>query len=269
MNDRRKLLVALGASVIAAPLSSFAQHQGKIWRVGFLSQRQVSISDTDYYYGPFRQAMRELGYVEGKNLVIEWRSAEGHPDRLPGLAAELVRLKVDVLITPGTQASRAAQSATTTIPIVILGAGDPLGSGLVKSLAHPGGNLTGLTNLNPELGPKLLEMLLAISPKPSLVAVLWNSSNAGQSGYLKNIQAAAHNINVMLVSVGVNTSEEIAGAFSTMIRQKAEAVVVAREPLFQQQKSQIVDLASKYRMPSIGGYREYAEAGGLMSYGPI
>src|ERR1035438_1584681 len=159
MNNRRKLVVALGVGAIALPLVVFAQPQGKIWRVGFLSERHVDFLDSDYYYGPFRQGMRELGYAEGKNLVIEWRSADGKSERLRGLAAELVNLQLDVMLTAGTQATSAAQKATTTIPIVMGSVGDPIGSGFVKSLANPGGNITGFSNISGTLGLKHLEML--------------------------------------------------------------------------------------------------------------
>ena len=144
MNNRRKLVIALGAGALAAPLASFAQQQDKVWRVGFLASRRVDFVDTDNYYGPFRQGMRELHYVEGKNLLIEWRSAGGNSERVQGLAAELVELKVDVIVTAGTAATRAAQKATTTTPIVMVYIGDPVGIGFGKSLARPGGNITGL-----------------------------------------------------------------------------------------------------------------------------
>ena len=153
MNTRRKLVIALGAGVFA-PSASFTQAPGKVWRVGFLAQRRVELVDTDSIFGPFTQGMLELGYAAGRNLVIEWRSAEGDASRLPALAAELVRLKVDVLALAGTPAAFAAQKATTTIPIVMIGVGDPVGNGLVKSLARPGGNSTGLSNMAAELGPK-------------------------------------------------------------------------------------------------------------------
>ena len=146
MITRRKIVMALGAGALV-PFASFAQQQGKVWRVGFLAQGHVDFVDADYYYGPFTQGMRELGYVVGKNLVIEWRSAEGKSERLPELAAELVRLKLDVLATAGTPASVAAQKATTAIPIVMIGVADPVGSGLVKSLARPGGNSTALSSI--------------------------------------------------------------------------------------------------------------------------
>ena len=160
-----------------SPLSSLAQPAAKVWRVGFLASRHVDFVDSDYYYGPFRQGMRELGYVEGKNLVIEWRSAEGNIERLPGLATELVNLKVDVIVAAGTAATRAAQKATTTIPIVMGGVGDPVGSGLVKSLARPAGNITGLANMTGDVSLKQLEMLLDMVPRLSRVALLVNPSN--------------------------------------------------------------------------------------------
>ena len=274
MITRRKIVFAFGASALASPLSSlvfpelsFAQPAAKIWRVGFLLLRHVDFVDADYFYGPFTQGMRELGYVVGKNLVIEWRSAEGKSARLPDLAAELVRLKMDVLATQGYQASVAAQKATTTIPIVVFGLGDPVGSGLVKSLARPGGNVTGLSNMNADLGPKRLEMLLGMAPKLTRVAVLVNPTNATNTLLLKNIQAAAQKLGVKIQPVEANTPQEIANAFAAMARQNAGALIVARDALLQQQKNQIVELAAKQRLPSSGGYGEYVEAGGLMSYG--
>jgi len=244
-----------------------AQAPGKVWRVGFLAQRHVNYVNTDNYYGPFRQSMRELGYVEGRNLVIEWRSAEGKIERLPGLAAELVRLKVDVLITPATPAALAAQKATTAIPIVIINVGDPIALGLVKSLARPGGNSTGLSNISTDLGPKLLEMLCGTVIKVSRVAVLVNPSNAGNVLGLKNIRAAAQRIGVTILAVEVSTPQEIASGFVEMTRENVGALIVPLDAFSIQQKSQIVELAAKQRLPTIGAYAEYAEAGGLMSYG--
>ena len=203
----------------------------------------------------------------GKNLVIEWRSAEGKAERLPELAAELVRLKVDALAAASTPAVQAAQKATTTIPIVIITAADPVGNGLVKSLARPGGNTTGLSSMSTTLGPKLLELLRGMVPKVARVAVLVNPANVAINSILKDIQAAAQTLGVTIQSVEASTPAEIANGFPAMARQKAGALIVPREALFQQQKNQIVELAAKHRLPSIGGYGEYVEAGGLMSYG--
>ena len=267
MTTRRELLIALGAGGCALPFLSFAQPQGKVWRVGFLVQRHMEFVESDSYYGPFTQGMRELGYVVDRNLVVEWRSAEGKIERLPELAAELVRLKVDVLATAGMSAARAAQMATTAIPIVMIGVGDPVGSGLVKSLARPGGNSTGLSNMNVDLGPKFLEMLRGMVPKVTRVAVLVNPSSVYHTLLLKNVQVAAQKLGVEIQPVEASTPEEIANGFAMMTRQNAGALIVSQEPFFQQQRTQIVELAAKQRLPSIGGYGQYAEAGGLMSYG--
>ena len=265
MITRRKIVLALGAGALA-PFAVFAQ-QPKVWRVGFLSQRHVEFVDADDYYGPFTQGMRELGYVVGKNLVIEWRSAEGKSERLAELAVELVRLKVDVLVTAGTPASVAVQKATTAIPIVMITVGDPVGTGLVKSLARPGGNITGPSTMNTELAPKRLEMLRSMVPKVTRVAVLVNSANAGNAAELRYIQAAAQKVGVKIQSVEASAPQEIANGFAVMARQKAGALIVPRDALFNQQKNQIVELAAKHRLPSIGGYGEYVQAGGLMSFG--
>ena len=267
MITRRRLVISLGASALATPLAVFAQQQGKVWRVGFLALRHVDFVDADYYYGPFTQGMRELAYVVGKNLVIEWRSAEGKSERMPELAAELVRLKVEVLVTAGTPASLAAQKATTEIPIVMINVGDPVGTGLVKSLARPGGKSTAISNMTTDLGPKLLEMLRGMVPKVTRVAVLVNPSNAQQTSWLKNVQAAAQKIGVKIQPVKASTPHEIANGFAEMARQKAAALIVPQDQLFQQQKYQIVELTAKHRLPSTGTYGEYVEAGGLMSYG--
>ena len=267
-STRRKLLIALGAGALVAPFSSFAQQQNKIWRVGFLAPRHVDFLDSDVFYGPFRQGLRELGYVEGKNLVIEWRSAEGNNERLPGLATELVNLKVDVIVTVGTPATSAAQKATTTIPIVVGGTGDPVGSGFVKSLARPGGNITGLSNVSVEISPKLLEMLLTMVPRLSRVAVLVNPANSSHAMVLKSIQSAAQRTSAKILPVEVRTPQEIETAFSVMTKENAGAIIVMRDPLLTQQVRQIAQLAAKHRLPSVGAIREYVDAGGLMCYGP-
>jgi putative ABC transport system substrate-binding protein len=267
MTTRRQLLSFLGASALAAPLASFAQQPGKIWRVGFLAVRHVDFVDTDYHYGPFRQGMRELGYVEGRNLAIEWRSAEGKGERLPELAAQLVQLKVDVIVTAGTPATSAAQKATGTIPIVIAAATDPVGSGFVKSLSHPGANITGLSSLSLDISPKNLEIMLSIVPKLSHVALLMNPANSSHVAVLKSTQAAAQKLNIKVLPVEARTAPEIERAFSAMAREHAGAVIVAIDSFFIQQGGQIAALAAKNRLPSMGGSREYVEAGGLMSYG--
>ena len=229
-NLRRRVILAIGASALAAPFATLSQQPGKVWRVGFLAQRHMEFVDADYYYGPFTLGMRELGYVVGKNLVIEWRSAEGNYERLPELAAELVRLKVDVLATTGTPAARAAQKATTAIPIVMINLGDPVGSGLVKSLARPGGNSTGFSSMTAELGPKLLELLRGMVPKVARVAVLVNpSSTSFTAALLQNVQAAALRVGVKIQPVEASTPQEIVSGFAAMARQNAGALMMTRE----------------------------------------
>jgi putative ABC transport system substrate-binding protein len=269
MNNRRELLVALGASALAAPFSAFAQPQGKVWRIGLLrpSVRPAS-PDSATFFGAFVQGLRELGYVEGKNLVIERRYADTTFERLPGLAAELVQLKMDVILAVGTPATGAAHKATTTIPIVFVNAGDPIGSGFIKSLARPGGNITGLTPMLADISSKYLEMLLDMAPKLSRVAVLINPGNPAQFNGLKNIQAAGQKTQVKILPVEARNPQEIEAAFIVMAREKAGAVIVLADGLFNQQRHQVAELAAKYRLPSVGSRRAQVEAGFLMSYGP-
>jgi len=267
MNKRRKIIVALGASALAAPFASFAQAQGKIWRVGFLATRARPMTlDTDYV-GAFLRGMRDFGYVEGKNLVIEWRFAEGRAELLPVLASELVQLKVDVIVINGLAAAFAAQKATATIPIVFPNTGDPIAYGFVKSLAQPGGNMTGVSNVSGDIVAKHLEMLLGMVSKLSRVAVLFNPSNKSNIQNLERVQSAAQKMSVKILPAEARTAPEIDKAFSAMVRDKAGAVIVINDTFFIQQRQQIVELAAKNRLPSISGVREYAEAGGLLSYG--
>jgi len=267
MNNRRKLLVALGASVIATPLLSFAQQQGKVWRVGFLSGRSRPDSLETDTFGAFPRGMRELGYVESKNLEIQWRHAESKVQRLPGLAVELVGLNLDAIVTTGTPATGAVQKASVTIPVVMVNVADPVGSGFIKSLARPGGNITGLTNMSSDVSLKQLEMLQAMVPKLSRLAILVNPTNLSNSTMLKGIQATAQKSNVKILPVEASDPQKIENAFSMIAQQRAGAVLVALDAFFLQQGRQIADLASKNRLPSISGSREYAEAGGLISYG--
>jgi putative ABC transport system substrate-binding protein len=266
MNRRHTVLALL--AVIAAPLASHAQQQGKIWRVGFLVPRRRPDSIDSDFLGAFPRGMHELGYVEGKNLVIEWRFADGKSERLSDLAAELVRLKVDVIVSASSQAIRALQKATTAIPIIMATSGDPIGSGFVKSLARPGGNITGLSNLTSEIGSKQLELLLRMVPELSRVAVLVNPVNPSLATFLNYVQAAARTVSVTVLPVEARTAQEIENAFPMMTQGNARAVIVATDGLFIQQYRKIAELAAKNRLPSVSQIREYVEAGGLMSYGP-
>jgi len=266
MNKRRKLLVAIGASGLV-PLSTLAQ-RGKVWRVGFMASRHLDFVDSDYNYGPFRQGMRELGYVEGKNLIIEWRSAEGKLEHLSGIATELVNLKVDVIVAAGSPATRAAQKATTTIPIVMGSVADPVSNGFIKSLAQPAGNITGSSNMSEDVSPKQLEMLIAMVPKLSRVALLVNPSNPSNVKSVEIVEAAGHKVGVKILRADARTPQEMDDAFSWIRQQNAGALMMWTEPFFLQQKNQIAALAIKHRLPAMGGDRIYTEAGALMSYGP-
>ena len=211
--------------------------------------------------------MRELGYVEGKNLVMEGRFADGKSDRLSSLAAELVMLKVDVIVVAGSDAGRAAQRATTTIPIVLGTAADPIGAGLAASLARPGGNVTGLSLIATDLGPKHLEILVTAFPKLSRVAVLLNPNNSAHPALLQSVLAAAQKVNVTIVSVDARTPDDLEQGFATMNRERAGAVMVSIDIFLASQARNIAELAVKHQLPSIFGYREPVAAGGLMSYG--
>ena len=262
--DRRAFTRIVAGGFLATALPAHAQQQGKVWRVGFLSPTTASLSSQNT--GAFLKGMRELGYVEGKNLVIEWRFLDGKFERLPDLAAELVQLKVDVIVAAGSTAIAATQKATTTIPIVMATAGDPVGSGFVKSLARPGGNITGLSTMGGDIGAKLLDLLRSVVPKLSRVAVLVTPTTT-YGAISQSVQAAAKKVGVKTLVAEARTAQEIENAFSMMVREKADAVIVGAPTIFAQQRRQVAELATKYRIPSMFGDRVNVEAGGLMSYG--
>ncbi|MBI3374677.1 MAG: ABC transporter substrate-binding protein [Betaproteobacteria bacterium] len=269
MNRRRTLLASVALCAFAAPLRTFAQQSGKVRRIGFLAARSRSTqSSPDVYYDAFEQAMRELGYVEGKNLVIEWRFADGKYERLPNLAAELVQLKVEVIATHSTPATQALKRATSTIPIVVASMGDPVASGFAASLAHPGGNITGLSNIPTDLGPKQTELLKRMMPALSRTAVLMNPGTSFHPGNLKSVQAAAQRLGVKVLPTNARTPEEIERGFAAMRLERAEAVIVLGDAFFSGQRRQIAELAARNRLPSMSTFREDVVAGGLMSYGP-
>jgi putative tryptophan/tyrosine transport system substrate-binding protein len=243
-----------------------AQQPAKIPRIGFLAASSAPIAATRI--DAFRQGLRALGYVEGKDIVIEFRFAEGKPDQLPHYAAELVRLKVDIIITLGPMDTRAARDATKTIPIVMGQDSDPVGSGVVPSLARPGGNITGLSSLYPEITGKQLELLKEIVPTLSRVAVLGNSTEPGNAVLLKEMELAAGVLKVQLKYLEVRDPTDIETAFSAIRKDRADAVIVLRNPIASTRRQQIVDLAAKSRLPAIYVQPEWVEAGGLMSYAP-
>lgn len=266
--NRRDAVVALAAlGAAAGSRASLAQQSGRIWRVGYLALGDAALnSDTS---GAFVKGMRDLGYVEGKNLVIEWRFADGKFERLPDMAADLVRLKVDVIVAVASAAIGAAQKATTTVPIVMAVTGDPVGSGFVKTLARPGGNITGLSSMVGETGGKHVELLLAVLPQLSRVGVLVTPTSTTYRAIAESVQGAAQQAGIKTVVVEASTPEEIESAFARLVRENAGAVVVGASPFFAGQRKQIADLTVKYRLPTMFGNRAHVVAGGLMSFGGI
>jgi putative ABC transport system substrate-binding protein len=263
LSSRRAFLLTMWLGLLA-PTTAEAQAV-KVWRIGYLDQG--SAEGAKAYVEAFRQGLRDLGWVEGKNIAMEVRFAEGKTDRLPALAADLVRLKVDVIVTSSTPAALAAKRATTTIPIVIGFAADPVGSGIVRSLARPGGNITGWTHQGLELREKYLELLKEAVPRATRFGVLWNPANPVHQSSMKVIEAAAQRLKVELYLMGVQDSKELEGAFSALAGKRADALIVYPDGLFLDQKALIVSLAARRRLPAMYGIREYVEAGGLMAYG--
>jgi putative ABC transport system substrate-binding protein len=266
--DRRTFLTGTGAALFATPFAAEAQQAAKIARIGFLA---TNLAATPHLPEAFLQGLRDLGYVEGRNVVIEYRDAEGKPERLPALAAELVALKVDVIVTGGTPQALAAKQATRTLPIVFASAPDPVESGLVTSLARPGGNVTGLSALAQELVGKRLEQLKHAVPGVSRVAVLWQPGAFGERterDMLKEAEVAARALGVRLHFVEARGPEDFDRAFSEMTRARAGALAVSSGSMFIIERRRLVDLAAKNRLPALYPTRESVDAGGLMSYGP-
>jgi len=256
-------IVALLVGLIFASVHAEAQQLKKIPRVGFLA----GASGEPNLRG-LRQGLRELGYVEGKNITIEYRVSEGEFDRFHALAAELVRLKVDVIVTQGTPAAAAAKNATSTIPIIMSGGTDPVATGLVLSLARPGGNITGVTIMNEELAGKRLELLKETSPKVSRLGVLWNSANPGTAVVFKQTQAAAQELRLSLQSLEVKSVNNLRGAFDAATGRGVNGLVLLAAAPIASHLKLVADLAVKNRLPSIYDRSEFVDAGGLMSYGP-
>ena len=263
--NRRTFLCGLTLGTLCAPLAAGAQQPGKVARIGHLSFG--SATPGSRLDEAFRQGLRELGYVEGQNIVIEYRWAEGRAERLPDLAAELVSLKVDIIVAAGTPAPLAAKHSTRTIPIVMSSAGDPVGSGLVASLARPGGNVTGLSTFTRELAAKRLQLLKGVVPGVSQVAVLWNAANPYAVLVMRETGAAARTLGVQVQSLEVRDPDEFENAFPAAIRGRAGALIVVDDPLTYLYRMRIADLAARNRLPAMYGFREYAEAGGLMAFG--
>jgi putative ABC transport system substrate-binding protein len=258
---RREFICLLGGATAAWPFDARAQQPGKIWRIGFIAHRY------EKFYGPLFDGLRELGYVEGQNLVIERRYAEGRTERFQEFAAEMVRLNVDLIIVVTTPAALAARNATTTIPIVHPAAIDPVGTGLIASLAHPGGNITGLAVLNAETSAKRLELLREVLPALSKGAVLWNAANPANTLAWKETEGAGRALGVTLQSNEVRGPKDFEGVFVTIAQQHPDTLLVLQDALTLEYRKEIIDFALRNKLPSMFVGKEWVEEGGLMSYG--
>ena len=265
MMERRAFLAG-AASLLAAPLAAEAQVPGKVPHVGYVFAR-VSSAD-QRLWDAARQGLRELGYVEGQNITLEVRWAEGRTERLPELVAELVRVKVDILVVATTPGALAAKNETRTIPIVFVAVADPVRSGLVAGLARPGGNLTGLSPLNPEISGKRLELLKESLPSISRVATLTNPGNPSHAIFWRETHTAAQTLGLQLQQIRVRAPEDFDEAFRAAARGRADALLAFDDPLTAGHRARLVALAAKYRLPTMYGLREFSDAGGLLSYGP-
>jgi len=266
MITRRTFIGTLAGSLLAAPLAAGAQPAGKVWRIGFLSGAARPSDGAPPI--ALRQALAELGYVDGKTVTYAGRWAEARSDRLPALAGELVGFKIDVIVTIGGPASEAAKDATSTIPIVIAGAGDVVGTGLVASLARPGGNVTGITDQATELSAKRLQLLKEAVPKASRIAVLWNAADRAMTLRYREVERAARVLHVIVQPLGVREPDDFEVAFSTMARERPDALFLVTDSLTVLNRQRVLDFAATHRIPAMYEFGFLVRDGGLMSYGP-
>jgi putative tryptophan/tyrosine transport system substrate-binding protein len=263
---RREVLPLLGIAAFAAPTAAAAQEPAKPRRIGFLGNSTAILEAN--LVGAFRDGLSDLGYVEGRNIAIEYRWAEGQYERLPSLIAEFAASKVEVIVTAGTPAALAVGKSAPSIPLVMVAVGDPIGTGLAASLARPGGNATGLTSLAPDLEGKRLQLIREMLPNISRLAVFWNPANAYQLRDEKEVRAAAEVLRIRVLSLAVRSAEEFDGAFAAILAQSADAMLVLADRVFLHNRERIVAFAAENRRPIMSAYRELAEGGGLMSFGP-
>ena len=267
MSIRRREFITLIASAAAAwPLPLSAQQRAKLPTIGFLGNSTAVLEAN--LLRAFRDGLRELGYQEGRNIAIEYRWADGDYARFPTLVAELLALKVDVIVTAGTPAALAVKKATTSVPLVMVAVGDPVGTGLVPSLARPGGNLTGLSSISSDLEGKRLELLREVVPKLSHVAFFFNSLNPFHTVSMRQARAAAQALHVKLQAHDVRASDDLDRAFAAIVKEKPDALLILADRVFLHNRQRMMDFAAEHRLPSVNAYRELVEAGGLMSYGP-
>jgi putative ABC transport system substrate-binding protein len=267
MMERRAFLSTLTGGLLAAPLTGAAQQAGKVWRIGYLSAGFKEVPGSNPGLAPFSQRLHELGYVEGRNVTLEIRHAEGRTERFPALAAELVNLKIDVLVAASTPGALAAKQATSTIPIVMVSVGEPVEVKLVDSLAHPGGNVTGLSLIAPQLAAKRLDLLKEALPKLSRVTVLWNSANQGMRARFQETEVGAQSVGVALQSVTVQSIDDFEPLFATLTRNRPESLLVLADTVTVANRQRTVEFAARNRVPAIYEARTFVDTGGLMSYG--
>jgi len=274
----RRIFIGIGLGVFAMPLAATSAtfvaqccaaeaQAGKVWRIGFLGVTSGPVPGSDPSPNAFLRRLRDLGYIEGKNIALEFRYSEGRTERYPVLAAELVNLKVDVLVAESTPAAIAAKQASSTVPIVMVSVDDPVGAKLIDSLARPGGNITGLSLLAPELAAKRLDLLKQTLPKISRVAVLWNSANEGMRLRFRETQIAAPVLGVTLQSVTVQSPDDFNTVFAAMTRDRPESLLVLADTVTVANSRRTVEFATRNRVPAIYEWRGFVDAGGLMSYG--
>jgi putative ABC transport system substrate-binding protein len=265
--ERRTFMAVMAGGLLAAPRAAQAQVAGKVYRIGLLDYSAPDPA-RQAWWNAFRQRMRELGYVEGQNIRFEQRWAEGEVDRLPKLAAELVGLKVDLIVTGGTNSAVAAKRATSNIPIVTATLADPVATGVAASLGQPGSNLTGMTTISSDLAGKRLDLLRTVAPRASRIAIVWDERNLGSRLAVEGTEAAAKTTGLTIHSVPVRNPAGLEAAFTTMVRSRAGALIIVQGPMFFSHRKRLAELAVKHRLPTVMGSREYVEAGGLVGYGP-
>jgi ABC-type uncharacterized transport system substrate-binding protein len=262
---RREFISLLGGAAAAWPLAAHAQQAGKVWRIGMLDTTSAALNAANL--NAFRQSLQQLGYIEGQNVAIDYRTGNGRTDRFPGLAAELVGLKADVIVTRGTPAALAAKGATGTIPIVMAAVGEPVGTGLVSSIARPGGNITGLSAFVTELTAKRIELLRETLPGMDRVSLLDNMSNLSVPAQWEETKKAARALGIEPQLLDVRRPEDLERAFDTASRQGGNSLAVGNDSVVLASRREVVALARKHRLPAIYATREFADAGGLISYG--
>jgi len=265
---RREFITLLGGAAVAWPLAASAQQSERVRRIGVLQVLAASDPDWQRRLAAFKHELAELGWIAGRDIVFEYRYADARPERLPALAAELVQANVDVIVTNAAQPVEAARKATSTVPIVMASVGDALGAGYIASLAHPGGNITGLTLVATEQSTKRLELIKEISQGMVRVAVLWNGNASGHRLQMKEMEPAALKLGIKLQSIPIQAAEEIDAALRAATRSNAQAIVTMDDPIIQSHRARIVEFATRQRMLVMGEFRSMADAGALMSYGP-